>query len=731
MRTRDFEMTVQGRLLSHLGVQLYQTRPAAIAELVANAWDACAKTCLITVPETPEEYAKDCATVIVDDDGLGMKEEEVESKYLKLSRNRRLEDSGAVRRSFGKTTITRSVLGRKGIGKLAGFGIARVVRVQTWTSAVRTATEFTMDSQELEIPDGASGKVTIPGKTGLRIPDLGFASGTRVILENLFAATALDPELLRISLGRRFSRKILGEMTVTVNGVPISEPPEWTNLSLREPAEDFQTVKLDDGNEIRYWLGFSEKPIRPLDAAGVVILVRGKVAQATPFWFLAETGTKQFSFRYLTGVVEADYLDAGVNEDPDQADVISTDRQKIRWDHQRARSLLEWGNQTVRTLVSRWEGPSGESITNLLDTDPRLAERVGNLEPNERAKVQRMAKIVAAAETPDARAAELLDTLVRAFEFRQFYDVISQIEGRADDPDQFVHLIDNLRNWQVLESRALLEIVSGRLRIVDKFERMLVEKAPERAAKVGAENLHDLLASHPWILNPDFVVLAEERTIRKTLLKSEGISTSDKRRIDFLALSRDRERLVVIEIKAPSHPVTLDEMQRLVTYLDTYRNASYSNVAGVLIANAFAPNQATVKSFRNQFQMTSWKKIFHAARQYLEHYRGILELDPDSATFQSRKREIGQLRRTLERGAARGSDQPSRGLGEQDSEIPVVRGIARPSSGRQNKVATKRPAATLKKPISNEEATKGTYPDGDRRAAAKRRKPAKKRRPDK
>ena len=46
-------MAVLGRTLEHLGVQMYKQRPAALAELVANAWDADAGRVWIEVPEGP------------------------------------------------------------------------------------------------------------------------------------------------------------------------------------------------------------------------------------------------------------------------------------------------------------------------------------------------------------------------------------------------------------------------------------------------------------------------------------------------------------------------------------------------------------------------------------------------------------------------------------------------------------------------------------------------------
>jgi hypothetical protein len=48
---KEFHIRILGRMLEHLGVQMYKRRDAAIAELVANCWDAGAKNVWIVIPK--------------------------------------------------------------------------------------------------------------------------------------------------------------------------------------------------------------------------------------------------------------------------------------------------------------------------------------------------------------------------------------------------------------------------------------------------------------------------------------------------------------------------------------------------------------------------------------------------------------------------------------------------------------------------------------------------------
>ena len=47
---RELYLRFQGRILDALGIQMYQSPTAAIAELIANAWDADAEKVEVVLP---------------------------------------------------------------------------------------------------------------------------------------------------------------------------------------------------------------------------------------------------------------------------------------------------------------------------------------------------------------------------------------------------------------------------------------------------------------------------------------------------------------------------------------------------------------------------------------------------------------------------------------------------------------------------------------------------------
>ena len=68
-------MTISLNALEHLGINLYSNVPAVLSEIVANAWDADAKTVKITIDKVTE-------TITLEDDGLGMDRDGVIDRFL-------------------------------------------------------------------------------------------------------------------------------------------------------------------------------------------------------------------------------------------------------------------------------------------------------------------------------------------------------------------------------------------------------------------------------------------------------------------------------------------------------------------------------------------------------------------------------------------------------------------------------------------------------------------------
>ena len=130
----EYTMTISRLTIDKLGVKLYDKVSAVIAELVSNSYDADATEVFIKAP-MGEFLATKANGQLQDkgwhievwDNGLGMTPEEVNEFYLRVGAERRSDPKrGEYSKQFG-----RKVMGRKGVGKLAPFGICRKIEIVT------------------------------------------------------------------------------------------------------------------------------------------------------------------------------------------------------------------------------------------------------------------------------------------------------------------------------------------------------------------------------------------------------------------------------------------------------------------------------------------------------------------------------------------------------------------------------------------------------------------------
>lgn len=653
-----FSIRVMGRTLEHLGVQMYKQRSTAIAELVANCWDAGAGEVHIEVPG-PDDYDRGTSRIVIRDTGTGMNRTEIQEAYLVVGRNRRASGPEEVH--------GRLPMGRKGIGKLAGFGIAKHMSITTWQG--EEAIRFVLDAEKLKRDVGVSEDEPIFGDR-VDIPGDFSDSGTIITLTGLKHAAAIDIDKLHESLGRRFSRRVRGEMVIYINGEQLRKPDLDLELRFPEGEDDYAHETLSDGSEVYYYYAFAKDTIKHPEMRGFTVMVREKTAQAPPFYFDVEgTASGQHSTRYLTGEIKADFLDQGTD---DESDLISTDRQEIDWDSDKTKCLRDWGEALTRRVLRERAGRKGDVVRKWVLDDAAMKERIGALDGPSQTQIAQFLGILGEAESDKDQALELAGALIRAYEFRQFHNVVEQIEDVAEDPEKLQELLIRLRDWMVLESRAILEIVKGRLDIVEKFHKMIVNDAPETASSTSTDNMHDLIGQYPWLLNPEWQVLDEERSISKQLRDwdHEDIQDDDARmRYDFLALA-DERRLVVVEIKRSGHAVTLDELQRLERYRERLAKATDKEMFMLLVHGGTLDVTAATKNAWNDrpdADVTTWGDVYERVRKHYGHYQAVLEGNVRHGSFARKQAEVAQTRSVLQSGTVhRGSEARAAGLGVQD-----------------------------------------------------------------
>lgn len=311
-QVRQVRFRTSINLLDHLGLNMYSSVPKAIGEVVVNGYDADA---------TAVEVTSSAKTIVIEDDGLGMTGDDIAERYMVLA-------SGHKRREPRTPLFRRLPIGAKGIGKLAGLGIARRIEVETWRGGVLNSYAIDRDEMEHAEKGGAANEAMLDRA---HIPVAITAtrregSGTRVTLRKLRPEARFDAKKVREHLAQELP---LGDhFRVRVDGAWISKA-EVKGRKIRI-HEDDPVCGLIEGQLVIA----SQAQKHP----GVITTVRARAVGGPSFFGMVLSNRRYHSHDRITGQVEV----GGLDPDDGTPTAIKTDREGFLTNHPRYQAYAEF-----------------------------------------------------------------------------------------------------------------------------------------------------------------------------------------------------------------------------------------------------------------------------------------------------------------------------------------------------------------------------------------------------
>ena len=627
-----YTMRISRRTVDKLGVKLYDRASAVVAELVANSYDADAELVRVSLPlasllgneastrqaaeETEEqggaasdeeaerlgqngesfkleeiENITDQAGVPpsierieVFDNGHGMDPTEAEYNFLTVGQDRRKNvEQGAVSRNK-----RRPVMGRKGIGKLAPFGICRRMEVLSSggekTSDGYITSHFILDYDEI-IQD--TEKPYYPQRGG-KDRTHSKTSGTIIRLSEFQRKRVPNQETFLRQLARRFGaqqadfkivvedlREPEGKQPAEVK--PINIPiEETTHIDLKG-----RPVPLEDGTAlpITGWIGMASEGYKHEELAGVRIYARNKIVATTRDFGLMSGFTGENTLRsYLVGEIHAEWLDEDSGED-----LIKTDRQDILWESERGQALRSWGHDLLKEIGTLTRKPRRENVRKRFLRLARVAERANERYPDTTIveSAIELANMIGgfAAEdelTDESYVDGLCEVILSVAPHRALMEAFrgfkEKVDGEAPTLNSLLELFDKTR---VAELASYAQIAMERVTIIEKLSEVVDDNAPE-------SELQRLISKGPWLIDPTWSVITSNQALRTFAQRFTALWRTKHgkdlevdigqggKRPDFTAMEVTG-RLHVVEIKAPTHGFNSDDFERLQNYVIALR----------------------------------------------------------------------------------------------------------------------------------------------------------------
>lgn len=666
---------VAPHIVQDLGLNLYTSLPRVLVEFVANAYDADSASVEVHIDRAAikearnricgewqhekekaeakenkgEEVLKiqplelrslpESIKIIIEDFGHGMSRNDLQEKFLIAGRRRR-----DVEKSF-RTPKGRLLMGRKGLGKLAGFGVAYKVEVISRKEGESHATRIVLDYNDI-VKHRESEDVKIPSETlldggGIKV------SGTKIILSNLvYGPMKSTLGSITHAIGDHFVLISEGDFKIKLAGDEVKPTPRIFVYAHPKPEVDVNDyvsheLLVEDGTKVkfRYRIRFTG-PGQQLASSdrGVRVFAHRRLASA-PDTLGLDTGIHGFRMTYyMDGVALADFLD----EDND-VDYVATDRHSLRWDTALLAPLKDFLVQEMKEACNLYQKQRDTDAEKSVKEDDFTKGQIDNASlPGHRKKfMYRVASLLSTVCEDGTAGSEYRTHLPILIDGLAQGDILKSLAALAtEEKPAFSRLLSEVSKLTAQEVGDFMRIVNGRLNGIEAFKKIVTNvdfKKPN-----NEKELHKLFEKSPWLIDPLFsqlvssneteevmqVRLSKHLKIGKHVDKNydstisseiEELKKNERPDLVFLLGSDSLNRIIIVELKAPNTPLHLEHLTQLKSYMRKTKEwlkeqeKNDTEVYGYLIGSKALPQsrvesvQALREEIREHMENAKWK----------------------------------------------------------------------------------------------------------------------------
>lgn len=576
-----YTMSLNLNVLNHLGINLYSNIPAVLSEIVANSWDADAKKVIISINGNE---------IRILDDGCGMTENDINDHFLKVGYQKR--ETQKVSAKF-----KRPFMGRKGIGKLSMFSIAKeidVISAKMASAGKLEISAFRMNVDKItEVISKNSDESYHPEELNIaEYSDM--KEGTLIVLKQLKKnISSLTSEYIRKRIARRFC--IIGKdfnFSVKVNDAEVSvadrdyfnklnyiwyygeESKKYAEYSKNATSKTQQKNIVNCNGKtykITGWIGTVESSGDLKDGEEnlnkITILVRGKVGQED---ILADYSEGGLYSKYLIGEINADFFDSDEFED-----MATSSRQEYKRDDERYVALKEFIKTELKDIQSKWTSLRNESgEKKAIELMPIINTWVSSLKGDDKSYAKKMFGKINQIEADDTKKKEILKYSILAFEKLRYTNKLSAIDSLSAESFDLMKSV--FLDLDDLEATMYYQIIKERIEVIKKFQQITDDNMREKV-------IQEYLFNHLWLLDPSWERADNTEYMEKTVcnalsVEALGLTTEEKNARLDIGYKQSAGKHIVVELKRADRVVKVGELtQQILKYHKTLKKVLQEN----------------------------------------------------------------------------------------------------------------------------------------------------------
>lgn len=532
MAQTEASFSVSPRILDHLGIAAYNSLRKCLGELAANSYDADASTVWVSLPDVIGEGA----VIDLEDDGIGMSEKDIRESYLFIGRDRRIDGD--------RTRAGRLVIGSKGIGKLAGFGVAARMEITAWKDG--TQASFVLDRETFD---------DMVALASFKIPISYAPSSHRNGVKVRLARLSNDLQLPKPADLRRHLHKALPQrpdFRIFVNDV------ECTAEDVPGERHQFTKEITEVGTVKGFYIVSNSRQSSP----GLSIRVRGRLVTEPSLFGVDTRAHGFFTAEKIVGEINADFLDPEGSAGHIHG-LINTSRDGFLEDSPIVKGLMAWAQGFLKEVIQGVDIREQDKRTNELLGRPGIRDRLNRMPTHVRGVAK---KVVAGLvpklrNVPDEEAESLLEWILRYYESNVLRELMKVI--LAADINETEKLAGLLQEWGLKQVTSVVDIIKEQIEIIGKLEALV------QSNKSKEIELHTLIEKNLWLVREGLELWSSDKPLKTVLEDRIEQLYKDKQdlRPDMVCRSRDEgNQAVIIEFKRPKEKIIMEHVTQAMEY---------------------------------------------------------------------------------------------------------------------------------------------------------------------
>ena len=551
----------------------------ALTELVANAWDAGASHVTIFIPDKKGEL------LYIEDDGIGMDEQEFQNHWMKLRYNR-LKNQGRNVVFPDGVEGKRTAFGRNGVGRHGLFCFADDYKVTTEKNGKKIT--FAVKANVEKNPIAAT-------KEKEEVTE---SHGTR--LEVYVERNLPKVDKIREIISARFLHDPQFEITVN-----------HFKLDLDDLSGGVEPAEIDvEGTEIHLTAYFIDttKSSRKSIFQGIAFWQSNRLV-GEPNWTLGKNmvldGRTALAKRY-TFIIKTD----------DMAELVKED-----WSGFKKDEAVEKVYETVEKYVDEClEAVSTATIQTVTENlDPAVKKSLQDVNPLVRKEVEEVIKDIVVS-TPKVRQDSVnlaVKALINVEKSKNGKALLEKLS--AMKPDDLDGLNDLLDKWTVGDALEVLNEIDRRLAVIEAIRKLAGDNTTDEL-----HVLHPMIAESRWLFGPEYesseYIFNRQMKTAFTAIFGEDkflrVDINDKKRPDLICMPNSTigvagltdmsdesglvkvRQLLVIELKKGAFKITREERNQTQGYIEDLAKSTTlggnCRVIGFVVGDTIADNLTNV-----------------------------------------------------------------------------------------------------------------------------------------